>query len=140
MLPILVGHCVKHSEAITFWSETERIACRGIKEKNCYVCKNLDREMQKFKDPAVTSCTPAKYSYTDKRTGKVAHVMVHQERFQGPELYFKPHIANLDVPPLPQLVDQAVMLCPIDARRKLYSSIWLSVRPMDVAAACYHRE
>lgn len=92
------------------------------------MCKDMDRELKKFKDPAVENCTAATYSYKDKQTQKPASMVVQQERFQAPELYFQPQLGNLDVPALPKLVDQAILKSPIDARRRLYSSIWLSVR------------
>jgi actin-related protein 3 len=105
--------------------------CRGIKEKHCYVCKDMNRELKKFKDPAVTNCTAATYAFKDKQTGKSVSLSVQQERFQAPELYFQPQLANLDMPALPKLVDQAILKSPIDARRRLYSSIWLSVSLCD---------
>lgn len=111
-----------------YGAESAGILCRGIKEKHCYVCKDMDRELNKFKDPAVTNVTSTTYAYKDKQTGKSVSMTVQQERFQAPELYFQPQLGNLDLPPLPKLVDQAILQSPIDARRRLYSSIWLSVR------------
>lgn len=100
------------------------------------MCKDMDRELKKFKDPSVANCTAATYSYKDKQTGKSVSMTVQQERFQAPELYFQPQLANLDVPALPKLVDQAILKSPIDARRRLYSSIWLSVSSLTFWPVC----
>lgn len=52
---------------------------------------------------------------------------VGYERFLGPELFFNPEIFSTDFQkPLPQVVDESILACPIDTRRKLYSNIVLS--------------
>jgi hypothetical protein len=39
----------------------------------------------------------------------------------GPEIFFSPEIASPDfLTPLPDVVDQVIQSCPIDARRGLY--------------------
>lgn len=46
---------------------------------------------------------------------------VGYERFLGPEMFFSPEIVSSDfLTPLPQVVDEAILKCPIDARRGLY--------------------
>lgn len=43
------------------------------------------------------------------------------ERFLGPEMFFSPEIVSSDfLTPLPQVVDEAILKCPIDTRRGLY--------------------
>lgn len=43
------------------------------------------------------------------------------EQFLGPEMYFNPEIFNLKyTKSVPQLVDEAVLGCPIDLRRAMY--------------------
>ena len=52
---------------------------------------------------------------------------VGYERFLGPEIFFNPEIFSSDfLTPLPQVVDEAILKCPIDTRRGLYSNIVLS--------------
>jgi len=52
---------------------------------------------------------------------------VGYERFLGPEIFFNPEIFSGDfIQPLPEVVDQSVLKCPIDTRRRLYSNIVLS--------------
>lgn len=46
---------------------------------------------------------------------------VGYERFLGPEMFFSPEIVSSDfLTPLPQVVDEAILKCPIDSRRGLY--------------------
>lgn len=49
------------------------------------------------------------------------------ERFLGPEVFFNPEIFSSDfTTPLPDVVDESIMKCPIDVRRKLYNNVVLS--------------
>ena len=49
------------------------------------------------------------------------------ERFLGPEMFFNPEIFSSDfMTPLPDVVDEAIVKCPIDVRRGLYKNIVLS--------------
>lgn len=84
--------------------------------------------MEKFADPAAANCVPATYSLKPADGGAAVNLSIREERFLAPECYFQPKLADLDVEPLHALVDEAVLQCPIDARRKLYNSICLSVR------------
>lgn len=46
---------------------------------------------------------------------------VGYERFLGPEMFFSPEIVSSDfLTPLPQVVDEAILKCPIDSRRGLF--------------------
>lgn len=54
-------------------------------------------------------------------------VDVGYERFLGPEIFFNPEIFSSDfITPLPDVVDDAIVKCPIDVRRALYKNIVLS--------------
>jgi actin-related protein 3 len=54
-------------------------------------------------------------------------VDVGYERFLGPEVFFNPEIFSSDfITPLPDVVDDAIVKCPIDVRRGLYNNIVLS--------------
>lgn len=49
-------------------------------------------------------------------------VDIGYERFLGPEMFFNPEIYSTDfVKPLPQVVDESILACPIDTRRGLYN-------------------
>jgi hypothetical protein len=54
-------------------------------------------------------------------------VEVGYERFLGPEIFFNPEIFSNDFrDPLSQVVDETILKCPMDVRRKLYNNIVLS--------------
>jgi actin-related protein len=112
-------------------------ACREIKHTCTYACKNIKQEYEKLHtDPAsIAMHVPSTSSTHDKSSEDRASVEVAHERFATPEIFFDPSIAGLDVPPLQQLVDDAIQGCSIDSRRKLYGNICLSVRhPLRPAA------
>lgn len=98
---------------------------RRVKEMYSYVCPDLAKEFKKYdQDPekyfkrhdAVHSVTQQPY-----------HVDVGYERFLGPEILFHPEFCNPDyLTPLPDVLDQCIQSCPIDARRGLYKNIVLS--------------
>ena len=67
------------------------------------------------------------YEGMKKNTGVVWHCDVGYERFLGPEIFFNPEVFSSDfTTPLPEVVDEAILKCPIDTRRGLYDNIVLS--------------
>jgi len=98
---------------------------KRIKEMHSYVCPDLAKEFAKY------DAKPEKYFKEFKgvkRTTKQPYTCeVGYERFLGPEIFFSPEIFSNDFrDPLPQVVDETILKCPIDVRRKLYSKIVLS--------------
>lgn len=116
---------------------------KQIKEQHCYVGQDLLKEYKKW------DSEPSKYFkkvlYRPSRSsraglssgsmtpvltaaaGGASEVDVSYERFLAPELFFNPEIYSSDwSTPLPQVVDEAVLACPIDTRRGLYRNIVLS--------------
>lgn len=98
---------------------------RKSKEMHCYVCPDIVKEYIKYDNE------PAKYirEYKGKeqRTGKEYTVDIGYERFLGPEIFFSPEIFSADfTTPLPEVVDQTILQCPIDTRRRLFKYIALS--------------
>ena len=62
-----------------------------------------------------------------KNTGAKWTCDVGYERFLGPEVFFNPEIFSSDfTTPLPDVVDESIVKCPIDVRRGLYKNIVLS--------------
>ncbi len=62
-----------------------------------------------------------------RTTGQPYTCEVGYERFLGPEVFFNPEIFSSDfTTPLPDIVDESIMKCPIDVRRNLYKNIVLS--------------
>ena len=64
---------------------------------------------------------------SQRATGLPYTCDVGYERFLGPEVFFNPEIFSSDFTvPLPDVVDDAIVKCPIDVRRGLYKNIVLS--------------
>jgi len=106
-------------------SEDSLEVAKRVKETYSYVCPDLVREFTKY------DSNPDKYfkQYvgTKKTTGNEYSVDVGFERFLGPEIFFNPEIFSTDFSvPLPQVVDDSILKCPIDTRRGLYKNIVLS--------------
>ncbi len=99
-------------------------AARRIKEENCYVCPDLVKEFSKY------DAEPTKYFRMfkgAKKGGSVYEADVGYERFLGPEIFFNPEIFSSNyLTPLPNIVDESIVKCPIDTRRGLYKNIVLS--------------
>jgi actin-related protein 3 len=98
---------------------------RTVKEMYSYVCPDLVKEYGKY------DTNPEKYfksfEGTHKGTGKNWTCDVGYERFLGPEVFFNPEIFSGDyITPLPDVVDESILKCPIDVRRGLYNNIVLS--------------
>lgn len=96
-----------------------------MKEMYSYVCPDMLKEFAKF------DSKPEKYFKTyegvKRTTGQPYVCDVCYERFLGPEVFFNPEIFSSDfVTPLPEVVDESVVKCPIDVRRGLYKNIVLS--------------
>jgi actin-related protein 3 len=65
--------------------------------------------------------------WMQKMTGAPYTCDVGYERFLGPEVFFNPEIFSSDfITPLPDVVDDCIIRCPIDVRRNLYKNIVLS--------------
>lgn len=98
---------------------------KRVKEMYCYVCPDLVKEYQKYdKQPEKFF---KEYNGTKKQSGAAWKCDVGYERFLGPEVFFNPEIFSSDYSmPLPDVVDESIVKCPIDVRRGLYKNIVLS--------------
>lgn len=98
---------------------------KRVKEMHSYVCPDIVKEFKKYDEK------PDKYfkTYSDvhPRTKNPWSIDVGFERFLAPEIFFNPEIFSSDfTTPLPNVVDNAILNCPIDTRRGLYKNIVLS--------------
>ena len=74
---------------------------------------------------------PTKYlrrvMFRNSRTRQPYAVDVGYEQFLAAEMFFNPEIYSSDfTKPLPQVVDESILQCPIDTRRGLYKNVVLS--------------
>lgn len=107
---------------------------RTVKEKYGYVCKDVAQEFKKFdkKEQAadgswMLSNKFKKYLHKPSNGGKPVEIDVGYERFLGPEMFFHPEFIHQDwKSPIDEVVDNAVLSCPIDYRKRLYQNIVLS--------------
>ena len=107
---------------------------RTIKEKHCYVCKDLVSEFKKFDEKKKADdgnyylCNKfKKHIHKPSKGGDNVSIDVGYERFLGPEMFFHPEFFHADyTTPLDEIIDKAIQSCPIDYRRKLYKNITLS--------------
>lgn len=138
----VIGSCIKHiplaGRTITQFiqqlmrdrkepvpPEDSLEVAKRVKEMYSYVCPDLAKEFAKFDQK------PDKYfkTYqgTKRTTGQPYVCEVGYERFLGPEVFFNPEIFSSDfITPLPDVVDESIVKCPIDVRRGLYKNIVLS--------------
>lgn len=96
-----------------------------IKEQHCYISKDMADEFHKFDtDPAKHV---VRHEEVLKGSGKTLGVDVGPEQFLGPEIFFSPEMfSSKHTTPLPQLVNEVILNCPVDARKPLYKNIVLS--------------
>jgi actin-related protein 3 len=98
--------------------------CRTIKEQWCYVSPDIVSEYKKYDSKQSYF---RQYHGVTTRGKKPFTIDVGYERFLGPEIFFSPEIfSNQYTTPLPTLVDNVILQCPVDCRRPLYSYITLS--------------
>lgn len=138
----VIGSCIKHiplaGKTVTQFiqqlmrerkepipSEDSLEVAKKVKEMYSYVCPDLAKEYQKYdKQPEKFF---KQFNGFKKQTGQPWVCDVGYERFLGPEVFFNPEIFSSDyTTPLPDVVDDAILHCPIDVRRKLYGNIVLS--------------
>jgi len=138
----VIGSCIKHiplaGRTVTSYiqqlmrdrkepipAEDSLEVAKRVKEMYSYVCPDLAKEFAKY------DAKPEKYFKTysgiKRLTGVPYTCDVGYERFLGPEVFFNPEIFSSDFfTPLPDVVDEAIVKCPIDVRRGLYKNIVLS--------------
>jgi len=96
-----------------------------IKEQHCYITPDIVREYGRFDSSPETMFK--RFTGRNARTRAEYSVDIGYEQFLGPELFFNPEIYSSDfTKPLPEVVDESILGCPVDFRKTLYSNIVLS--------------
>lgn len=90
--------------------------CREIKEKECYVACDFDKELCKSEHDINST-----YELPD---GKV--IVLDDCKFKAPEILFQPNLIGIDHGGICDLVFSAVSKCDIDVRKELFGKIVLS--------------
>lgn len=101
----------------TFATTAEREVVREMKEACCYVAANprLDTFV------SLAAAPPTVYTLPDGQ-----EIPLTAERSLAPEALFTPSLVGSEAPGLPALIAEAVDASPLDARRRLWSSVLLS--------------
>merc|ERR1719336_3609873 len=101
-----------------FHTSAEREVVRQIKERECYVAFNPQKEEQSEHDKA-----SAQHHY---RLPDGTVIALGAERFRAPEILFHPSIVGLEYPGIHELLAFSINRADLDLRMTLYSQIVLS--------------
>ena len=102
-----------------------------IKQSLCYVSANPRSDVESFRADKKRHKQFRAVGHDAKETC----ISVAEERFMGPEVLFNPSLlqsqsglkdSGHQMPPLAEMMDTTIQLCPIDYRRPLYENIVLS--------------
>lgn len=97
---------------------------RTIKEQWCYVSPDIVQEYQRYDQ---NESKFRVYNGKHTRNKQPFKIDVGYERFLGPEIFFSPEIFDSRYTvPLPTMVDNVILGCPLDCIRPLFEYIALS--------------
>jgi actin-related protein 3 len=106
-------------------AEEAMAIAQRVKEQHCYICRDMAAEINKF-DSEPTSHMSV-HEEISRKTGKAIKFDVGYEAFLGPEIFFTPDIfSSTYTTPLPEIVNEVILSCPVDTRKALYKNIVLS--------------
>lgn len=112
-------------KGMRYFSETEMFINRYIKESLCFVSQGYEEDLAECdKDPKafIRVADVDRFQLPDHRK----MVTLDSSLFKAPEGLFSPHLWGKDVLGLHEIVWKAIQACPIDQRRELSKSIFLS--------------
>jgi len=101
-----------------FHTSAEREVVRQIKEQECYVAFNRQKEEQ-VEHEKTSAQQPFKLP-------DGTQIALGAERFRAPEILFDPRIVGLEYPGVHELLATSIGRCDLDLRMTLYSQIVLS--------------
>merc|ERR1712232_285189 len=104
---------------IIFHTSAEREVVRKIKEQECHVAKNPQKEEEQSEAEKSGGRHP--YKLPDG-----TQIMLGAERFRAPEILFHPSIVGLEYPGIHELLAFSINRADLDLRMTLYSQIVLS--------------
>ena len=89
-----------------------------MKEKMCFVVDSYDYAMKEAEESNVVD---KNYELPDGQ-----RIVVGNERFRAPEIFFQPKLAGLKMEGIHQYINSSIMRVSSDVRNDLYSNIVLS--------------
>lgn len=96
-------------------SGVQKEVVKVLKERACFCSLNYEEDMKQVDK------IKKRYNLPDGST-----VELGAQRFQVPELFFKPKLNNLEVKTLPEMICDIIDLCDINIRRDLLSKIFIT--------------
>lgn len=102
---------------ISLKTSAEQEIVRDIKEKLCYVAKDVEVE----KKLAATGQLDKKYELPDGQ-----EIIIGSERYRAPEFLFNPSLNGIEGAGIHDTTYNSIMKCDIDIRKELYGNIVLS--------------
>ena len=112
-------------KGLRYFSETEMLINRFIKESLCYVSQDFEEDAAKSEENPkdyLRVVEVDRFQLPDHRK----MVTLDSALFKAPEGLFSPHLWGKDVPGLHEIVWKAIQACPIDQRRELSKKVYLS--------------
>lgn len=101
-----------------FHTSAEREVVRQIKEQECYLALNPQKEEQAEHDKGSPQ---RQYRLPDGTS-----INLGAERFRAPEILFNPSLIGMEYPGVAELLAGSIARCDLDLRQTLYSQIVLS--------------
>ncbi|GAB1608300.1 uncharacterized protein LOC115213538 isoform X2 [Argonauta hians] len=108
------------------YSPIEQIIIRYVMEQTCYVSKHYAEEIHKYiehPEKFLSSLYLNKYDVPKDSHSTISHDV---SRFAAPEGFFNTDLWGMDYPTVQALVLKAINACPLDSRRYICRSIYLS--------------
>lgn len=106
-------------------NEDALYVAQKVKERYCYVCKDMDTEFNAYDDEPLTHFKLHRERH--RKTSQFYQFEMGYEQFLGPEVFFSPDIfSTTHTTPLPQVVHEVIQSCPVDVRKALYRNVVLS--------------
>ncbi|KAL3852181.1 hypothetical protein ACJMK2_015855 [Sinanodonta woodiana] len=109
-----------------FSTPVEKLIVRYIMEKSCYVVDNYSEAKRKCDADPDNFRTTVSLSNFDLPEGAHMSVTHDYSCFKSAEGLFNTDLWGIDYPSIHKLVFQAIQACPMDSRKHMYRSIYLS--------------
>ncbi|XP_064607128.1 uncharacterized protein LOC135471735 isoform X1 [Liolophura sinensis] len=109
-----------------FFSEVERLIIRHVMEKTCYIPHVFSEEMKQFQENPGSFSKTVSLKNFGLPEGTYSEVTHDEGCFRSAEGFFDTNIWGTDFPSLHKLVHKAIIECPMDNRREMCRSIFLS--------------
>lgn len=109
-----------------FNTPVEKLLVRYICEQACYVTDNYSAAKEKCDKNPADFTTELDFSKFDLPEGAYQKVQLDYARFKSPEGFFNTDLWEMDYKNIQKQIYGAIQQCPMDARKHMYRSVYLS--------------